>query len=225
MFFHKFPSRNAKCVLPRTASQTSSEACQNILVHFHIYKNAGTSIDYSLSRSFGASSTTFEPKDVAGVLDAHGLALFLADRPAIRAVSSHIEVPYLRLAHCMPIIMLRHPIERARSVFQFDRRDVTQHNHAAARGSFAEYVDWALDAPDGQIRNYQVYHLSDAPIRSNNIRYGSLSEDLARFGSFSYPAAPSAWCASLRRLATNWKPATAQFFRNCGFCGFLERLA
>ena len=80
----------------------------------------------------------------------------------------------------MPIIMLRHPIERARSVFQFDRRDITQHNHAAARGSFAEYVDWALDAPDGQIRNYQVYHLSDAPIRSNNIRYASLSEDLAQ---------------------------------------------
>ena len=69
MFFHKF--RRNECVLPRTASQTSSETCQNILVHFHIYKNAGTSIDHSLSRSFGASWTTFEPKDVVGGLDAH----------------------------------------------------------------------------------------------------------------------------------------------------------
>jgi hypothetical protein len=87
--------------------------------------------------------------------------------------------------------MLRHPIDRARSVFQFLRRDSTQKDHPRTRGGFAAFVDWSLDTPEGvAIRNYQVFHLSDATFRPGNPGLDSTRDDLAQAQALiaSWPA-------------------------------------
>jgi hypothetical protein len=151
-----------------------------ILVHYHLFKNAGTSLDRLLADSFGSDWVTFEGSN-RGAQHADLLMAFLAARPGIRAVSSHLVRPPLPAPHCLPLIMLRHPIDRARSVFHFIRRDPVQPDHAAAaRGGFADYVNWVVDNP-GQgvaIRNYQVYHLSDASFRADNPDMVSTPDDL-----------------------------------------------
>jgi hypothetical protein len=100
-----------------------------------------------LLESFGDRWTTFEVSDVHGPFGPQSLESFLTKRPGIQAISSRIEKRFLRLSGSIPIVMLRHPIDRARSVFKFLQRDVSQRYHAFARGSLAEYVSWELEVP------------------------------------------------------------------------------
>ena len=197
--------------ITRTAFSSQAKRTRPILIHFHIFKNAGSSIDHSLHKSFGDRWTTFEVSDVPGSFGPQSFESFLTKRPGIQAVSSHIERPFLRLFESMPIVMLRHPIERARSVFRFLQRDVTQRYHAFARGSLAEYVSWELEDPDGgaHIRNYQVYHLSDASARPKNRKRAASSRDLDQVRDFllACPAfgLVSEFEASCRQFEANYR--------------------
>lgn len=142
-----------------------------VLVHYHIYKNAGSSIDLPLRESFGAGWTEWEDASGGDIIDRHRLRAFLAARPLSRAVSSHRVRPPLPASSARPIVMLRHPVDRARSIYHFARRDHTQPDHPIARGgSFRSYVEHYLPKKDAGvvIRNYQVVHLSDASIRCSN---------------------------------------------------------
>jgi hypothetical protein len=149
-------------------------------VHYHIFKNAGSSIDRALAASFGAAFGQYETPAPFQAVDPLGLGQFLANHPGLRAVSSHLPTRFLSHPHGLPIVMLRHPIDRARSVHQFIRRDATAKDHWVARQGFAAYVDWALSTPgEGiSIRNYQVFHLSDLPLRSDNPFLISTADDL-----------------------------------------------
>lgn len=93
----------------------------------------------------------------------------------------------------MPIVFLRHPILRAKSVYEFVKKDNTQLNHKiASNGSFGEYVDMALSGGSGGlvIKNYQVIHLSDASFRHDPIlKAGAQPHDLNQAEKllFSWP--------------------------------------
>jgi hypothetical protein len=145
-----------------------------VLVHAHIYKNAGTSVDRLLEESFGRRWAALEQNGRGEWLRSNDLAVFIRDHLDIVAVSSHSTFliwPNL-IPEALPIVFLRHPIDRALSVYDFARRDPTQPDHIHARdGSFRDYVMWALRSQDGGavVRNYQVTHLSEAPIRAGNV--------------------------------------------------------
>jgi hypothetical protein len=152
-----------------------------VLIHYHIFKNAGTSVDWLLRKSFGDNWTTFEGQHAADVQSADRVRTFLEGRPDIVALSSHLGRPPLPWPAARAIVFLRQPLERARSVHAFVARDATQPNHAVARRGFANYVRWALDSNDGGvvIRNYQVIHLSTASLRAGHIyRAEATADDL-----------------------------------------------
>ena len=139
-----------------------------VVIHYHIYKNAGTSVDAMLEKSFGAKWSPFEGADANDVQSSTALGNFLRARPDIEAVSTHLGRPPLPWPECLPIVFLRHPILRAWSVYEFARQDVSQpYSEIAMQRSFADYVRWALDGEGNGlvIRNYQVAHLSDASYR------------------------------------------------------------
>lgn len=145
---------------------------RRVLVHYHIFKNAGSSVDVALQHSFGSRWAPFEGRHAHDTQSSDQLGAFLESHPEVRAVSSHLARPPLPFPGCRPIVFLRHPLLRARSVFEFTRADATQHGHEVARGGdFAGYVRWALDVgrQDGGvvIRDYQVVHLSQASLRGH----------------------------------------------------------
>jgi hypothetical protein len=142
-----------------------------ILIHYHIFKNAGTSIDHLLAECFHNAWAPFEGGHAHDIIDAHRVNAFLAANPAIRAISSHLARPPLPGPHCLPIVMLRHPIDRARAVFQYVHRTPSVHGHEAAARGFRYYVAWTLDTPASNVvmLNYQTIHLSDASFRTANI--------------------------------------------------------
>lgn len=160
----------------RIIPSRSRSRARRILVHAHIYKNAGTSVDRLLEESFGRRWAALEQNGRGEWLRSDDLAAFVRNHPDIVAVSSHstfLTWPNL-IPEALPIVFLRHPIDRALSVYDFARRDPTQPDHIHARdGSFRDYVTWALRSRDGGavVRNYQVTHLSEAPIRAGNVWY------------------------------------------------------
>lgn len=145
---------------------------RTVLVHYHIFKNAGSSVDASLKASFGNAWTEFEGAHAHDIQSSTHLSHFLANNKHLVAVSSHLARPPLPWASCLPVVFLRHPLLRARSVYEFTRKDSSQpYGDVARNAGFADYVRWALRNERGSvvIRNYQVVHLSDASWRHANI--------------------------------------------------------
>jgi hypothetical protein len=156
-----------------------------VLVHYHIFKNAGSSVDFALERSFGSGWTSFEGRHAHDVQTSEQLRQFLEDRPEIHAVSSHLARPPLPFPGCKPILFLRHPLLRARSVYEFVRRNPEQQEHTPDQpDTFSEYVRWALESGrtegGNNVLNYQVIHLSDASWRTHILKSEAWIQDLAQ---------------------------------------------
>ena len=60
------------------------------LVHYHIYKNAGSSIDRLLRYSFGETWATFEGTHAADVQSSGALALFLEEHKTVREANPRL---------------------------------------------------------------------------------------------------------------------------------------
>ena len=93
---------------------------------------------------------------------------FLADNPQLKAISSHRLHPPLEVPGAVPIVMLRHPLDRARSSYDYAQREPTVFEHEFARtATFREYVAWSVSArgEGSVVHDHQVRHLSNAAYR------------------------------------------------------------
>jgi hypothetical protein len=131
---------------------------RHIVVHYHFFKNAGTSVDESLKAVFGDRCIGVEDD---GGLSPAALADFITAHPDHRVFSSHtaqFPVPQIDGVAILPIVFVRHPIDRIRSVYEFERRDPrnspTPFRMAKELG-LKDYVSWRLNE-DRQIRNFHV---------------------------------------------------------------------
>jgi hypothetical protein len=137
---------------------------RTVVVHYHLYKNAGTSLDAALRHAFGNGWEAWEG-DGPSVSPAQ-VAERLRVRPWIVALSSHrasLPAPQLEGVRVIPLVFLRHPLDRVRSVYQFARRqraDTPGARHARAM-TFPAFVDWRLERRgDRSFRNFQTVRLA-----------------------------------------------------------------
>jgi hypothetical protein len=149
---------------------------RQVIVHYHIFKNAGTSIERLLQAAFGARWASLEGPTPTSLLRPSDLAAFLRDSPATLAVSSHLlRPPAPHDLQVLPVVLIRHPIDRALSVYSQLRRSPAQGQPSglvAQRSDFREFVRWCLDNKNSGgmvIANYQVIHLSPASFRAGHI--------------------------------------------------------
>ncbi|RDS79296.1 hypothetical protein DWU98_18375 [Dyella monticola] len=143
-----------------------------VLIHYHIFKNAGSSVDASLQQSFGNRWGTFEGTHAHAIQSSRQLGQFIAAHPHLDAISSHLARPPIPYTGCLPVVFIRHPLLRAYSVYNFTRSDSSQpYSDVAQYLGFSDYVAWALRKEAGSIviRDYQVVHLSDASWRADHI--------------------------------------------------------
>lgn len=141
------------------------------IVHHHIFKNAGTSIDDALKEKLASSWGSYEGAHAHDVKSSRDIELYFKENPHLIAVSTHLGRPLLPLENFFPIVFLRHPYLRAQSIYEFMRRDTSQPFSAAARGSFEDFVRWICADELGAVvaRNYQVVHLSSASFHLKGI--------------------------------------------------------
>jgi hypothetical protein len=139
---------------------------RHVLLHGHIFKNAGTTFDWSLARSFGAGFMDHRDDKAMREQRARHLAALLSEHPELKAVSSHFlcyPLPELEGVELHAMFLLRHPIERIASVYAFERKQQaeTRGARAAKEKSFAEYVAWRLEPRVPRtIRDYQTSNIA-----------------------------------------------------------------
>jgi hypothetical protein len=146
-----------------------------LILHYHLFKNAGTSVDAMLKQNFGKRWEEKEFKTPGARSNAAAVETFLNSRPDLHAFSSHtamLPLPKLAGREVFPIIFLRHPVSRLKSAYDFERKqDVdTFGARLAKKHDFAGYLRELLESPGHrQARNFQTCRLAFGMPRS----YGS----------------------------------------------------
>jgi hypothetical protein len=135
---------------------------RRVILHHHLFKNAGTTVDWILRRNFGANFCDHrDDRDMKK--GAEYLGGFIARNSGVRAISSHhmtLPLPELSGVKCLNLVMFRHPIERVTSVYSFERKQVRAHTPGAIKArelDLRDYVLWRMTPSAGAtIRNFQV---------------------------------------------------------------------
>lgn len=133
-----------------------------LLIHYHIFKNAGTSVGWALKNALGDRFDEYDSVDPNGVLSPDQVAEYVTGRPETEAVSSHHAIlppPKIEGRHVYSSILLRDPIARIRSIYAFERQQQvsTQGALKAKELDFRQYVEWRLSADPAMLCNSQVY--------------------------------------------------------------------
>lgn len=130
-----------------------------LIAHHHIFKNAGTTIDWILERNFPGSVLHIEGTDPAGRLSSQQMRIAAGPRPH-HAMSSHsFPLPAPKDAWAViHLSVLRDPIERYTSIYRFERSRETDHpaNRAARELDINAYCRWWLDQDSGIWTNWQT---------------------------------------------------------------------
>lgn len=95
-----------------------------VILHYHILKNAGTTIEELLYSNFREKFARFDTEDRDYAISNAELLKFLKANPEIQAVSSHQlydPVPLVRGYIFFDLCFLRDPLERIRSTYDFFR--------------------------------------------------------------------------------------------------------
>ena len=143
---------------------------RHIILHYHLFKNAGTSVDTILKKRFGeAMWGGVEGTKPWDTLDADAVHRFARDNPQLQVISSHqarLPEPVDPGVTYYPLLFLRHPIDRIGSVYYFEHReaakDQNDHCKVAAANDLAGYVRWRLSDGNGSsvICNFQTVCLA-----------------------------------------------------------------
>ena len=106
------------CIVPAASNRW-------VIVHYHIFKNAGSTIEYVLRRAFGGGFATVHGPAPDSVLRQEDLLSFLASHPDVLAVSSHhlsYPKPSVSGLIVFDLCFLRDPIQRLWSLYRYLRR-------------------------------------------------------------------------------------------------------
>ncbi len=154
---------------------------RKVILHYHIFKNAGTSIDRMLEESYGDRWLNFDKPEGGAKISPLEMEEFILGHPDAVAFSSHQVVPPLpsRQLQVFPIIVLRHPVDRAYSAYLFEWKK--QQGTSRPVGTFAGYIADKFRVPrQNAIEDFQAYHLANRNYRSRAVSLSLAEEDILR---------------------------------------------
>jgi hypothetical protein len=152
---------------------------KNVLIHYHIFKNAGSTIDWILRKNFGKDALTLDESDPDGHITIETMLEFLQDHPNAKSFSSHqlrFPVPQNQNYYFLPIVFIRHPIDRIFSIYHFlhNSHDVNELNDIlnAKNSSLKDFVEFNLKFNPKRMRDNQLKFLARrGKIRLYSIHY------------------------------------------------------
>lgn len=100
-------------------------AVRFVLLHYHFFKNAGTTIEEILAHSFFENYARLDTDDFDGAVSREDLIRFLKRHPRMQAVSSHqfrYPVPQAPGFIFFDLCFLRDPLDRIRSMYDYFRQ-------------------------------------------------------------------------------------------------------
>lgn len=139
---------------------------RKVIFHYHLFKNAGTSLDSIFRPLFPGDS--FQEREFPSDLKGNRTAVksWVAEQKDCVYFSSHtayMPPPRFFFKKVLPIIFVRHPLDRVASVYEFERRCEGDDfgSKLAKECSFSGYLAARLDvALDRQCRNFHAQKLA-----------------------------------------------------------------
>lgn len=186
-----------------------------LILHYHIFKNAGTSLDVMLQKNFGDGwvEAEFPVDNRTGASNSGRVAEWLAERPQIIALSSHTaQMPLPALSRpVFPILFVRHPLDRLKSAYDFERvqKADTHGAQLAKQEDFAGYVRRLLaDRRFRQARDFQTLRFAgfEPPERGDEA-----ARALRALDALPFVGLVEAYDRSLARLAELLAPHHPNF--------------
>lgn len=138
-----------------------------VVLHYHIFKNGGSTLESVLRRNFGAACVDVHGRRDDDALHADDLLALLRERDDIRAVCSH-HLRYPRPAApgfvFFDACFLRHPFARIRSLYHYGRKLDPAHGLGvlAHAGDEAAFVAHLIDAFPHMLCDVQVHFIANA---------------------------------------------------------------
>lgn len=132
-----------------------------IIVHVHIFKNAGSTFDSILEKNFGKDFLDHRDDKAMVNFGIEHLRYLINENRTLKAISSHhihfnpkdLETVNLKI---IPVYFLRHPIERVLSVYKFEQKQdsITPGAIHAKKFNLNDYILWRMRDDVGKtIRN------------------------------------------------------------------------
>lgn len=163
---------------------------RTVILHYHLFKNAGTSIDGALKTGFPGRWASKEFPTVGGN-NSPLIAEWIRGEPNGVAFSTHTgmgPIPELPNVDVFSLLFLRDPIDRIKSVYRFEREQKAETMGAklAKSEDFEGYVRHRLGiAGDRQCRNFQSNRLAKfRPGESSELDRALASLDSLSFVGF-----------------------------------------
>lgn len=140
---------------------------RNVLLHYHIFKNAGTTFERVLDENYGDGHVTFDGPFSFSVIDQDQLSTIIQRHPNAIACSSHqihLPPPSATQFRPIPVVFIRHPLLRIRSVFLFGKHGAEKAletvTHADPFAGFEEWITEKVSENPELISNMQTSMLS-----------------------------------------------------------------
>ena len=117
---------------------------RTVIVHYHIFKNSGTSFEKLLNENFGERHLVFDGPFRFCKIDQDELRKVIQHTEHL-AYSSHqinLPVPTSLDFEVEPVVFIRHPLLRIRSIYEFGRRspESVRDGEEVLNLEFAEWV-------------------------------------------------------------------------------------
>ncbi len=187
-------------------------ATRFVFVHYHIFKNGGTTIESVLRREFGPGFAAVHGPSDGAVLDGKSLTRFLRRQPALSAVSSHhLRYPKPAARGCVifDCCFLRHPLDRLVSVYNHFRRANSPDplSALANRHEPRDFMKQLLCDSPHVVSDVQVTHLANAGAFARPANDRDLDRAVQVFRDMSVPGIVEMFDESLVAAEYFLKPA------------------
>jgi len=138
-----------------------------ICLHFHIFKNAGTTIDSILEKNFSKDAVRIDTEKPSEIIPMDIILDYLKKNPEIKSISSHqirFPIPTNSVFNFIPMLFIRHPLDRIFSIYSYQKNRKDPRNEAARKARITtpkEFIEWSLGAKKNMVmKNFQVMFLS-----------------------------------------------------------------
>ncbi|SEQ95603.1 Sulfotransferase family protein [Amphritea atlantica] len=141
---------------------------RTVILHYHLFKNAGTSLDAAFKENFNEEDGEWVTKEFPAqpALNRGKVKQWIIDNPQAKCFSSHtaiFPVPEIEGIRIIPVIFMRHPIDRIASAYSFEKKQVGDgFGPALARNTTLKgYIETRLSlVNDRQCRNFHAHRLA-----------------------------------------------------------------
>jgi len=163
------------------SSKITGSKIKPIIIHLHIFKNAGMTIEWALEKNFKENySMESYGTHSGGIIPLKSVIEYKKKNPNLVVFSSHnfrFPIPLAPFFHIIPIVFIRHPIDRIFSEYRFMRRNegTTKgiYDEKAKSLSVKDYIRWGLEKNKIMLVNPQLEFLSKKSFGSPIVRLTS----------------------------------------------------